>query len=87
VVDVAADDGVAHRGVGPVPLDDPLEEDAQHPQSLPLGVGGQRLPFDAAALGQRDLEVLDVVAADLGHGPHVGALEQPAGQEPQRVVG
>jgi len=38
-------------------------------------------------LGERDLEVLDVVAADLSHGPHVGAVEQPTGQEPQGVVG
>jgi hypothetical protein len=52
-----------------------------------LGVGGQGLAFDAPALGERDLEVLDVVAADLSHGAHVGAVEQPTGQEPQGVVG
>ena len=36
--DVAADDRVAGRGVGPVPLDDPFEEHAQHPQPLALCV-------------------------------------------------
>jgi hypothetical protein len=31
--------------------------------------------------------LLDVVAADLSHGPHVGAVEQSTGKETQRVVG
>ena len=38
VRDVAAEDGVARRGVRPVPLDDPLEERAQRPQPLAMGV-------------------------------------------------
>ncbi len=34
--DVTSDDRVAGGGVGPVPLDDPFEEHAQHPQPLAL---------------------------------------------------
>ena len=34
--DVAVDHRVAGRGVGPVPLDDPLEERADHPQPLAM---------------------------------------------------
>ena len=40
--DVAVQDRVAARGVGPVPLDEPLQEDPDHPQPLALGVLGQR---------------------------------------------
>jgi hypothetical protein len=63
--DVAADDGVAGRCVGPVPLDDPLEEHAQHPQPLTESVSGQRA-VGAVLLRQPHLEVLDVIAADPG---------------------
>ena len=39
--DVAVEDRVASRGVGPVPLDEALEEDPDHAQPLALGVLGQ----------------------------------------------
>ena len=63
--DVPADDRVAGWSVGPVPLDDPLEEHAEHPKPLPLGVRRQRA-VQAGLVGQPYLEVLDVVPPDQG---------------------
>ena len=42
--DVAVQDRVPAGRVGPVPLDEPLEEDADHPQPVPLGVLGEQCP-------------------------------------------
>src|SRR5437588_766063 len=74
--DVAADDRVAHRSVGPVPLDDPLEEHSEHAQPLPLGVGSHGgASSDAGLDNEPELEVLDAGAVDLGDGPDVGVLD------------
>ena len=62
--DVAADDRVAGRGVGPVPLDDPFEEHAQHPQPLTLRARRQAVAAHAGLGDEPHLEVLDVAAAD-----------------------
>jgi hypothetical protein len=56
---VPAQDRVARRGVGPVPLDDPLEEHPQGAQPLPLSVLRQRPAVNTATTGEVDLEVLD----------------------------
>ena len=63
------------------------KNDAQHAQPLPLGVGRQRRALVAGLVGEPHLEVLDVVAADLGDRGDVGVGEQPAGELTQRVVG
>src|SRR6266513_3050186 len=58
-------------------------ERAQGPQPLPVGVGRQGA-FGAGLAGQPDLEVLDVVAADAGHGLDAGTGQDPPGQLAQR---
>ena len=86
--DVAADDRVAGRRVGPVPLDDPLEERPQRPQPLPVRLLRDRLAARAGLGGQPDLEVLDVIAADLGDPTRCSCVgEHPAGELAQRVLG
>jgi len=71
VWDVAVQDRVAAGRVGPVPLDEPLEEDPDHPQPLSLGVLRQRQPGGAAGLGgEPHLVVLDVTAFDAGDHRH-----------------
>ena len=77
--DVATDDPVARRGVGPVPLDDPLEEEgAQCPQPLAVSVGRQAIAFDAAPGGKPHLEVFEFVSANVGD-----VLDTGVGQEPR----
>ena len=72
--DVPGDDRVAGRRVGPVPLDDPLEERPDGPHPLPVRLGGSSAarPWPG---GQPYLVVLDVVAAHLGDAvkPGVGS--------------
>ena len=51
------------RGVRPVRLNDPLQEGAQGPQPLPVGVSRQGA-LDTRRAGRPDFVVLDVVAAD-----------------------
>jgi hypothetical protein len=85
--DITAEDRVAGRGIGPVPLDDPLEERAQGPQPLPVSVRRQGAAFGAGLAGQPHLVILDIVAADLGHGLDAGASQDPPGQLAQRGVG
>ena len=85
--DVATDDRVAGGGVGPVPLDDSFEEHAQHVQPLTLRGRRQTVAADAGLVGEPHLVVLDVTTTDVGDGPHVGVLEQPAGELPQRQIG
>jgi hypothetical protein len=80
---IAAEDRVAQRSVGPVPLDDPFEEGTQRPQSLPLG-GRREAAVHAGLGGEPHLVVLDVVAGDGGDGGDLGVVDQPAGQLPQR---
>ena len=80
--DVAADDRVAGWSVGPVPLDDPFEEHAQHVQPLTLRGLRQAFAVDAGLIGEPHLVVLDVATADVGDGAHVGVLEQPSGELP-----
>jgi hypothetical protein len=41
--DVVVQDRVPSGRVGPVPFDEPLEEDADHPQPVPLGVLGEEV--------------------------------------------
>jgi hypothetical protein len=85
--DVAADDRVTRRGVGPVPFDEPFEEHAQHPQPLALGVLCQALAAHAGPVSEPQLEVLDVASGDVGDAAHLGVFEQPSGELPQHQIG
>src|ERR687897_662149 len=64
--DVAVQDRVPSRGVRPVPFDEPLEKDPDHPQPVPLGVLGEQLALLAGLGGEPHLVVLDVAPGDLG---------------------
>lgn len=84
--DVAGDHGVADRGIGPVPLDDPLEERPHGPHPLPVRL--DRQPALGAGLpGQPELVVLDVVASQLRDGGEVGRGGHPPSELTQRVLG
>ena len=85
--DVAVQDRVPARRVGPVPFDEPLEEDADHPQPVPLGVLGQQLVFVAGLGSEPHLVVLDVAAFDVGDDGHIGGGGEPAGELTQGRVG
>ena len=85
--DVAVEDRVAAWGVGPVPVDEPFEEDADHPQPLPLGVLRQGRGLGPGSGGEPHLVVLEVASGDVGDDGHLGLLGEPAGQLTQRVVG
>ena len=79
--------GLRVVGVGPVPLDEALEEDPDHPQPLALGVLGQGRAGAAGLGGEPHLVVLDVGAGDVGHDADVGLGHQPPGQLTQGGVG
>ena len=64
--DVPGDDRVAGRRVGPVPLDDPLEERPDGADPLPVRLGRDRLAAGAGLGSQPYLVVLDVIAAHRG---------------------
>jgi len=85
--DVPVEDRVAMVGLRPVPLDEALEEDPDHPQPLTLGVLGQGRTGAARLGGQPHLVVLDVGPGDVGHDRHVGLRHQPPGQLAQCRVG
>jgi hypothetical protein len=85
--DVAVQDRVPAGRVGPVPLDEPLEEDPDHPQPLPLGVLRQRRRLRAGLGSEPHLEVLEVSALDLGDRPDIAVRDQPAGELTQRGIG
>ena len=85
--DVPGDDRVAGRGVGPVPLDDPLEELPHGPHPLPVRLGRDRLAAGPGLGGQPHLVVLDVIAAHRGDAVQPGVGDQPAGELAQRVLG
>jgi hypothetical protein len=85
--DVPGDHRVAGRGIGPVPLDDPLEELAHGPHPLPVRLRGDGLAAAPGAGGQPDLVVLDVIAADVTDRGQPGFGDHPAGQLAQRVLG
>jgi hypothetical protein len=72
------------RGVRPVPLNDPLQEGAQGPQPLPVGVSRQGA-LDTRRTGRPDFVVLDVVAADTRDAANACAADtSPAAATPQR---
>jgi hypothetical protein len=84
--DVTVDDRVAGRRIRPVPLDDPLEEGAHHPQPLPMCLRRDR-PATWVRLGRKPhLEVLDVVAAHRGDGVQAGVGHEPPRELAQRVL-
>ena len=85
--DVPADDRVAGRRIGPVPLDDPLEELAHCAQPLPARFRRDHPAVDAWLGGQPHLVVLDVVAADITDCGDARVGEHPAGELAQRTVG
>jgi hypothetical protein len=60
---------------------------ARSMQALAVGVGRQPLATHTGASGEPHLEVLDVVASDVGHGRDLGVTDQPQAQLAQRVVG
>jgi hypothetical protein len=68
-------------------LDDPLEELADGPHSLPVRLGSDRLAAAAGLGGQPHLVILDVVAADITDRGQVRLGDHPAGQLAQRAVG
>ena len=85
--DVAVQDRVVLVGLGPAPLDEPLQEDADHAQSLALGVLGEGWASGARLGGEPHLVVLDVGASDVGDHGDVGGGDQPAGELAERAVG
>jgi hypothetical protein len=85
--DVAVQDRVAAGCVGPVPLDEPLEEDPDHPEPLALSVLGQGRAAGSGLGGEPHLVVLDVAAGVVSDDGDVGVGDQPAGQLTQRAVG
>jgi hypothetical protein len=60
--DVTVQDRVPSGCVGPVPLDEPLEEDPDHPQSVPLGVLRKHRCLGSGLGGEPHLVVLDVAS-------------------------
>jgi hypothetical protein len=87
VGDVPGDDRVAGRRVGPVPLDDPLEELPHRAHPLPVRLLRDRPPTAPGPGGQPYLVVLDVIAADVTDRGQAGLGDHPAGQLAQRAVG
>ena len=85
--DVPGDDRVARRGIGPVPLDDPLEELADGPHPLPVRLPADHLACRPVLASQPYLVVLDVITADIGDGRDPGLGDHPAGELAQRVLG
>ena len=87
--DVAVQDRVAGRGVGPVPLDEPLEEDPDHAEPLTAAVLRQALALVAGLGGEPHLVVLDVATSrSTATMVDVGARgDEPAGELAQRAVG
>jgi hypothetical protein len=85
--DVAMQDRVAAVGVGPVPLDEPLQEDTDHAQPLPLGVLRQRRALGAGLGREPHLVVLDMGSCDVGDHGDVGVDHKPAGELAQRLIG
>jgi hypothetical protein len=83
--DVPGDHGVAGRGVGPLPLDDPLEELAEGPDPLPAGLFRDRPACPGG--GRPQFEVLDVIAADVADCSQPGLVGHPAGEVAQRFLG
>ena len=53
--------------VGVVPVDDPLEEGAQHPEVVADGLGGHGAAVAAGTGGEGDLVGLDVATLDRSH--------------------
>ncbi len=85
--DVAVEKRVHRRDVGPVPLDDALEEDPDHPQPMTLGVLAQMSITGPGLDGQPHLVVLDVCPSDGRNRGHLGLGGHPADQLAQRGVG
>jgi hypothetical protein len=86
VGDIPGDHGVARRGAGPVPLDDPLEELPHGPRPLPVRLRGDRPPASPGLGGQPHLVILDVIAADITDRGQAGLGDHPAGQLAQRAA-
>ena len=84
--DVPGDDRVAGWRVGPVPLDDPLEERPDGADPLPVRLGRDHLAGGPGLDGEPDLVVLDVVAADRGDAVQPGVGDQPAGELAQGIL-
>ena len=80
---VDAEDRGAGRGVGPVPLDDPVEERPDAAQALPDGVGRRAgVALLAGTADQVLLVVLDLGPADLRERAHVRVLISQERAEP-----
>lgn len=85
--DVAVQDRVAAGSVGPVPLDQPLEEDADRSEPMPLGVLGEQLALLAGLGGEPHLVVLDVASFDVSNDRDVGGGGDPPRELAQRLIG
>ena len=72
--DIDTEDRDPNRGIGPVPLDDPVEETAQHPEALTDRVACRRHTFDGQMSGEEQLERFDVAAANIDEPGDVGEL-------------
>jgi hypothetical protein len=83
---VPGEDGDPARGVGVVPVDDALEERAQHPEVVADGLGADRLVAAFARPGgQGQLVGLDVATLDRRHRPARGVgFGQVGGEVAQR---
>jgi hypothetical protein len=84
--DVPGDDRVAGRRVGPVPLDDPLEERPDGADPLPVRLRRDDLAAGPGLGGQPHLVVLDVIAPHRGNTAQPGVGDHPPGELAQRVL-
>ena len=90
--DVTTDDRVARRRVGPVPLDDPFEEHAQHARAVALGcwptIVAPLLPGWSAShtlKSSMSSRLISPTAADVGVGDQpAGELTQTCCRRPRR---
>ncbi len=80
--DIDREDRHPHRCVGPVPLDDPIEEAAQHPEPLTDRVACRRDTLDGEMGGEEQLEPFDMGPADVDEPDDlgVGSTRNPAKQ-------
>src|SRR5579863_7187488 len=77
------EDRVPARSLRPVPFDDPLEEDPDHPQTVPLSVLGHGGAVRSGLDYKPELVVLDVSPGDSGDCRDMARGDQPTGELPK----
>ena len=85
--DIDGEDRDPHRCVVPVPLDDPIEERAQHPEALPDRVPRRWLARGGDVGDEEQLEPFDMDSANIDEPAELGVLgDEEPGEATQRVV-